>query len=270
MGDFSRLNSGRVEWHNGTVMEPPLAYVILGASGSGRREVLADLLGGLEPSDRVVVCFPEEEPEEPGSPLADLESFVRAVWRRTDEGMEAAVPEGVTHFFFLSHGGLNPVDQVEAFYHWSGDNGVALARILTVVHCRLAFENPDLAKWYDACIHFSDYVLLNRRENLSEKWIKDFQERYRKAFYPCIFERVKKGRVKNPALVLDPLPRRLSHLFDPEPPSVEDDEMELGDDSDPEEEEGDPYLVRLPSGRRAKEIPEIGAYVHRTAERDSP
>lgn len=248
-------------------MNRPLTYVILGASGSGRREVLADLLSGLSPSDRVVVSFPAAESPEPAeSPLAGEETFVSGTWRWDDGELEAAVPEGTTHFFFLSDGTKNPVDQVEAFYHWSVENGVEVARLLTIVHCRLAYENPDLQKWYDACIHFSDYVLLNRREGIPEKWMKDFQERYRKSFYPCIFELVKKGRVKNPALVLDPLARRLTRLFDEEVDELFEEEPDEAPE-DEGENATDPYLVRLPSGKREREIPDIAPYLSRNPEK---
>ncbi len=228
------------------------AYIILGAAGSGRYEILADLLSGVPASGRVTVCVPAAERNRAdATALGSGESHVWATWTWDDGEIDTEVPEGTTHFFFVTEGLRNPVDQIEALSHWLPENGVEPARILTVVHCRLAQENPGLDKWYDACIHFSDYVLLNRREGVSEKWIRGFRERYGKAFYPCIFEPVKKGRIKNPALVLDPLPRRLSHLFD-------------GDtEGEPEEavaETTDPYLVRLPSGKRDREIPDIGDY----------
>ncbi len=238
------------------------AYVILGAAGSGRHEVLADLLAGLPSSLRLVVCVSERELEKAtAAGLGGEATFILKTWKWEDGGIEVELPEGSTGFIFVSEGASNPVDQIEAFYYWSRNQRLDVARILSVVHCRLAYENPDLQKWYDACIHFSDYVLLNRREGVPEKWMKSFQERYRKLFYPCIFEMVKKGRVRNPALVMDPLPRRLSQLFD-------DDDEEGAEPEEPGEAEGDalevsldPYFDRLPSGKRAREIPDIGGYL---------
>ena len=31
-----------------------------------------------------------------------------------------------------------------------------------------------LLAWYDACVHFSDVVLLQRREGVANKWVSDF------------------------------------------------------------------------------------------------
>ncbi len=242
-------------------MNNAFAYVLMGSAGSGRGEVLIDLLSALSPTDRVVVCVSEEESDKAGVAFGtNPDSFILASWRGEGGEISAEVPEGTTHFFFVADGRRNPVDQMEAFYHWSQEHDLELARIITVVHCGLAHDNPDLKKWYDACIHFSDYVLLNRREGISEKWIKAFQDRYRKAFYPCIFEIVKKGRVKNPTLVLDPLPRRMSQLFD----DNVDLEIDLGEEDVADQEEKiDPYLDRLPSGKRARDIPDIAPYLSR-------
>jgi hypothetical protein len=52
----------------------------------------------------------------------------------------------------------------------------------------------------------------DRREGVANKWLSDFRAHFDGQFYPCLFELVKGGRVKNPALVLDPLARRMSHL----------------------------------------------------------
>jgi hypothetical protein len=61
------------------------------------------------------------------------------------------------------------------------------------------------------------------------KWIGDFKGKFEHKFYPCLFEFVKEGRVKNPALVLAPVARRMSHVFD---------EQEwIAEDEDDDEEE---------------------------------
>ncbi len=243
-------------------MNRPLIYVFLGASGSGRREVLADLIAGMPDSARVALSLPDADRDSGEALRSVAERVLRSDWRLSEDELEVEIPEGATHFFMLTSGDRNPVDQIEAVFHWGQDHGAGIDRIVTVVNCRLLSENPGLEKWYDACIHFSDYVLLNRREGVSEGWIRAFQERYRKAFFPCIFEMVKKGRVKNPALVLDPLPRRLSHLFDePLAADFEFDTEEENADDDDNEPAVDPYLERLPSGRRAREIPDIARFL---------
>jgi hypothetical protein len=124
-------------------------------------------------------------------------------------------------------------------------------------------------------VHFSDVVLLSRREGVANKWMSAFRRAFEDQCMPCLFEFVKgDGRVKNPALLLDPAPRRLSQYFD----ASEWDGLDLADieigESDDEDGETmrpiakteidpddqppvDPYLERKQNGRRAIELPDI-------------
>ena len=265
----------------------PLDYLILGAAGSGRREILADIIeGGLAPGDRSVVLLSGDEAPSP----ADGKLGAVAAWRlvalpvhhgpRPDPSdeppeplhvIEAEPPEEATHLFFVTDGRRNPVDQIEAFKAWLAGRNVELAHILCVVNCHLAEQHPKLAHWYDACIHFSDIVLLTRREGVANKWVSDFQARYEEQFYPCLFEIVKGGRVRNPALILEPRALRISHAFDPEPEWIfRDAEGEVVDEDEVTEDDEeevtatqavDPYFVRRIGGRREKEVPDIGRFL---------
>jgi hypothetical protein len=252
-------------------VSPPLVYVILGATGSGRRDVLADLIqGGLDEDERATVLLAADEPADPRD--AALGRVVRWTW---ENGIIAAPDDalaGATHVFFVTSGRGSPVDHVEAFKPWLAARGGELGRIITVVNCQLAEKHKELVAWYEACIHFSDVVLLARREGVANKWLSEFQNRFKDQFYPCLFEFVKDGRVKNPPLVLEPQARRMSHYFDEtEWVVVGDDEIEHGVD---DEEEGteteeevevkevlDPYFERRLGGRRLKEIPDIAKFV---------
>jgi hypothetical protein len=252
-----------------TAPSKPLVYLILGAAGSGRREIVADLIdGGLEPNDRPAVLLPEAEPANPAD--AALPRVERWIWR--DEAIAATLPADATHIFFVTDGTSNPIDQIEVFKAWIEAQGGELARVLCVVNSQLAARNPPLLAWFEACIHFSDVVLFNRREGLENKWMSDFLSHFKKQYYPCVFELVKGGRVKNPALVLEPQARRMSHVFDEELNWVftnsEGDEIdeqeETGDDEDDEIEakpEEDPYFERRNGGRRVKEIPDIRKFL---------
>ncbi len=247
----------------------PLVYLLLGAVGSGRREVLADLVAeGLEEDEKAVVLLPEAEPADERD--LRLGTTVRWSW----EGSALVAPrealKGATHLFVLSDGRGNPVDQVEAFKPWMESVGGEIGRVFTVVNCQLAERIPALMEWYDACIHFSDAVLLAKREGVANKWISTFQARFKDQFYPCLFEWVKEGKVKNPALLLEPQPRRMSHYFD-EPEWVvleEEEDFEMGSETEEgattEEEvevvlEVDPYFERKHGGRRVKELPDIAS-----------
>jgi hypothetical protein len=243
----------------------PLVYLILGAAGSGRREIVADLIeGGLAAGSAgqqsaLALLSADERASDFDARLGAL-----ARWRWVEHRIEAPEPGGATHVFLFTDGRRNPVDQVEAFPAWLAASGGELARILCVINCGLAARHPELLAWFDACVHFADVVLLNRREGLANKWMSGFQARYAAQFLPCLFELVKAGRVRNPALILEPQARRLSHVFDEELNWEVTGEGE--EDADDEEQieahpEEDPYLQRRPGGRRVKEIPDLAKYL---------
>ena len=247
----------------------PLVYLVLGAAGSGRREVLADLLtDGLGAGEHGAVLL--SDAEAPDGAEKKLGPVGR--WHWLDAGaIDGEWPDRATHVFFVTDGRRNPVDQCEAFRPWVEAQGGEIARVLLVVNCTLAEKNPPLLAWFDACVHFADVVLLNRREGVANKWLSDFQSRYRDQFLPCLFEFVKNGRVKNPALVLDPLARRMTHAFDAEQDwifkdaagkIIEEDEVTADEDEEIEAiPEVDPYFVRDAANRRAKKIPDIAKFL---------
>jgi hypothetical protein len=243
----------------------PLVYLVLGAFGSGRRAIVADLMaGGLDAGTDVPVVFTAAT-EAQGEGLT---------WDWTDDGeIAASWPAESKVGFFLADGRADPTDQIEAFKGWMVAQGVELARVICVVHCRLLQDNPPLMHWYDACIHFSDIVLLAQRDGVANKWISDYQARFTKRCLPCLVELVKKDRVKNPALVLDLQVRRMSHWFDededdawksyatdPDTIIIDEDGGDAGDD-EAETEIEDEYLARHSGGSRQKVIPDIREYL---------
>lgn len=242
--------------------QKPLVYLILGAAGSGRRAIAADLIeGGLGDKDRAAALLAAGEAPDPND--AKLGALAR--WSWTDDRIEAAAPEGASHVFLFADGRGNPVDQIEAFKPWLAANGAELARILCVVHCRLVAEHKELLTWYDACAHFADVMLLNRREGVPNKWMSDFRAHHAAQFSPRLLELVKDGCVENPALILEPEARRLSHYFDEEADEEiadaadEEDEEAVGDAAAQPEE--DPWLQRRPGGHRARKLPDIAQYL---------
>ncbi|MFA6959335.1 MAG: hypothetical protein WC205_01130 [Opitutaceae bacterium] len=266
--------------------EAPLVYIILGAAGSGRREVLADLIdGGMAEGDYAVVLLSATEAASEHD--AKLTNVARWTW--AEGTINAALPPGATHLFFVTDGRLNPVDQIEAIQKWIMVVQAEVGRVITVINCGLAEKHHALLAWYEACIHFSDVALLNKREGVANKWMSEFQLRFKELCYPCLFEIVKHGRVKNPLIVLDPQARRMSHIFDvDEWTGIDLEGVEFGtEDEDGNEEEGetpsakkkpshpnqspeddddwlpeiDPYFQLRAGGRREKEIPDIAQFL---------
>ena len=248
--------------------DKPLVYLILGATGSGRREVIPDLIeGGLDETDRPAVMLSSAEAAQEAD--ATLPNVSRWAW--TEGTIAGTLPANATHVFFITDGARNPVDQIEVFKAWLEAQGGELGRVLCVINAQLATRQPALLPWFEACIHFSDVVLLNRREGVENKVMSDFLNHFKKQFYPCLLEMVKDGRVKNPALVLEPQARRMSHAFEDEPNWIftnaegeeidEQEEVEDGDDEIEAKPEEDPYFERRTGGRRVKEIPDIAKYL---------
>ena len=196
----------------------PSVYFVLGTPGSGRRGIVRDLIeNGLAATDRAVVLLAGGEAADPADArLAALRNVEIRRWRWDGETLpEIDLPVGATTFF-LSDAFSSPIDQLEALKPWLASQGLALARIFTVVDCQLAEKQPVLRQWFDACIHFSDVVFLTRREGVANKWLSDFVRHYKDEFYPCHFVQVKaKGDLPTPLVWLDPVARRVSQYFHP-------------------------------------------------------
>ena len=109
---------------------------------------------------------------------------------------------------------VSPIDQLEALKPWLEQHGAELARIFCTVDCQLAEKQPILKQWFAACVHFADVVFLTRREGVANKWLSDFIKIFTDERFPCHFVQVKaKGDLANPALLLDPTPRRATQYF---------------------------------------------------------
>ena len=196
--------------------EKPLVYLILGAAGSGRREIVADLIeGGLAAGAASVRSSCSRPANRPARPTP-ASARSRAGRGATAASSRRTSPARRTCSFSPTAAAIRSTRSRPSRRGWRRAAANS-ARILCVIHCGLAAQHKELLAWYDACVHFADVVLLNRREGVANKWMSDFQARYAAQFLPCLFELVKAGRVENPALILEPQARRMSHVFDEEP-----------------------------------------------------
>lgn len=257
-------------------------YGLLGIPGSGRRAALADLLehGGLPPQG-CAVLLPSSEGACPED--AALQALAGAGVHRGAEDPRNAHAAGADAqaLFVIFPGTANPVDLLEKWRDFlvAHRDAFVIGRIITLVHSAFLQKNPGAAEWYEACIHFSDVVLLSHREEAGNRWVSDFEKSFRKRHFPCLFEPLKKSGLRNPAAILDPEPRRMSLAFDPWedalPPDLEI-EVEIegdaapGENADAAEEEDaipeDPYLERMPGGRRRRKIPDIRKFLTKNDE----
>jgi len=218
---------------------------------------------GLEPESESQVFYSEDDAIAWGGTLPVRHAHCeqgKYAWRGIDGGLGIdATKETV---FIVADGLADPADFVETFFDWLQDAPYELGRVITVADCNRIQEQRKLLPWYDCCIHFSDVVLLSNRSEVSNKWIEEFKDRYLKEYYPCLFVFVKKGRLPNPSLVLEPEARRISKLFDePDEYVFDDDEDEEEIDEEDEPAAGDPakdpFLARLVNGRRVRTLPNV-------------
>lgn len=248
-------------------------YLLLGLPGSGRREILLDLAeNGFSPTDDLLVLWPATETGQPTPPVfpSGPPRLAFQPWTPSElpSRLAAAVRSAPHALFLVLPGDADPVDQIESLLPLLGPaSGLELARVITVVHSALVQAHPPLATWYDACVHFSDVVLLHRRESVSNRWVDDFIGRYEKAFFPCVFERVKKDGLANPAAILEPEPRRMALVFEDLSPlpaldiQIEIEESDLEDEDAEDAPAPDPWFERLPSGQRRKPLPDVRPFL---------
>lgn len=246
----------------------PSVYFVLGTPGSGRRAIVRDLVeNGLGTDERAVILLAEGEAASPAD--ARLEKLANAELRRwswQENAFPALKLPAAATVFLIGDAGVNIIDQLEALKPWLVAQGRELARIFFCVDCQLAEKQPVLAQWFAAGIRFADVVFLTNREGVANKWLSDFIQHYKSEFFPCHFIQVKKGDLPNPALVLDPTPRRLTQYFE-ETEELPDIEIETDDEDEDDEEaddglpEPEPYFERQRSGRRVKELPDVREFL---------
>ncbi len=263
-------------------MATPLVYLILGCKGSGQFQIVADLIDfGTDTDESSAVFYSVAD-------AAEAETDVKVATRTFSLGtygwesgvLSLEVGSEADLVFVVADGLADPADFVEAFHAWLPQSGCELGRVMTALHCELAVGKHEAYAWFDCCIHFSDVVLLGRRDAVSNKDMKKFLDHYEEECFPCIFEYVKKGRVSNPRLLLETQPRRISRIFeepdafevveeplvlDIEIDGVEEDDVVINELADEDDAAGDPtkdkYLRRVAGGRRAHPLPKIGEHL---------
>lgn len=238
-------------------------FCIVGIRGSGRRAIVSNLLEVLPGDDKpaaLIVAAAELE-----AFAKDFQSLSVLPWQldhHEPRPLEFTCPEGTKTLFICSDGADSPVHLMEALSLWCREHNFPNLIISTVVHCTLCATHHPIHSWYQAAIHFSDFVMLNQREGVDNKWLADFQKPFQRQFYPCIFEPVRNGRIRNPAVILSSPPRRMSQAF--EETAVEipiDEDIEVGEEEEDIEDSPVPELhfERLLNKNYRRPVPNLEA-----------
>lgn len=214
-------------------------FCVVGIKDSGRRAIVNDLLEALPGDDRPAALIVS---------ATELEGFVKdfpglpvSPWQldhHEPRPLEFSCPEDTQTLFICSDGVDSPIHLMEALALWGREHNFPDLIITTVVHCTQCANHHPVLSWYQAAIHFSDFVMLNQREGVDNKWLADFQKPFQRQFFPCVFEPVRNGRLRNPAVILNSPPRRMSQAFEenavgfPTAVDIEDDEEEEDEDGE--------------------------------------
>ncbi|KAF0096330.1 MAG: hypothetical protein E1N59_297 [Puniceicoccaceae bacterium 5H] len=257
-------------------MTKPL-YVILGSNEADRATLLDFLLrSGWEPTEKVTVWSEPESLEALEHALAEQADTVAL--SRGELGLPAATPSQAA--FLLPPLADDPRDWLETIREWEVEHDLELAKIITVMDLLALHDHPQLRQWYDACLHFSDVLLLSHRDRVEKKWVSDLERDLQRRAYPFLVATLKKkGSVEHPQELLFPEARRLSQYFDePEPEEapeeymgieivdetpaevaaeIEEEEAEEANEPKPGDAATDAYLARFDYGQRKIKVPLI-------------
>lgn len=169
--------------------------------------------------------------------------------------------------FILLDPGKAPVQQLELIAEQLGNCLLEPVKVITCVDCIAAEKSPQLRTWLEACIYYSDVVLLGNRSDTTKRFVRDYQKGFERICYPCLFGYLKGKGIPDIALeILAPDTRRISQLFDlgediPEvaPGTV----IEASCDLDLEEVEKDPYRNPADEENQPPTIPDISKWIVR-------
>lgn len=227
--------------------------LFLGIGGTGREDILARLIrSSLVGDERVSLVLPDAL--QPGDWLSGRCQVGR--WRFNGDGSQLLL-EGVDAdadcSILVAEGHLSPVPLIESL---SRPGPAASAfwpdRVVTLVDAGLASRESVASEWYYGAAHFSDLVLIKGLGADSDGWVQQFEGRLQADCWPCLVDRVRKGQPRHPDWAFDPVPRRLSLLFEEE---VEEVEADGESESEPI---GDPFTERNPAGGYRRPFPGIG------------
>ena len=213
-------------------------HLIAGTPESSRRKILSQ---STEADEQPRSCFvlPEE---------LDFDDYPSIKWAWANDEFEIQIstnPDIDEFFLFISNKIEFPL-QIEATILLLEKNpNLSLGRIILFINAQF-LDDKNIYSWLDGFAHFADLICLAGRTNTNAHLINECIDRYKSMKYPldCL---ILSDRKSPPiSRILNPSPRRISHIFDP--PDI----LEPDDNA-----ENDPFLEKTPTGERLKPIPLI-------------
>lgn len=239
--------------------DPLWLNLLLSGPHPGRWKMVREIVHHTLPKEEGLNLYVSEGEESTARELFDPDRFRIAEWYLEDQTIAFSEDLAENRANLLLYGLPKFADElIEGLVNGFRQSAFEMGRIATHVHCGWCATLDDARNWYEAAIHFSDLVLLDNRDEVEDPWVRDYQEKFRKQRYPCLFDLVRKGLPKHPTWLFDSQPRRLSLVFDPDDLSgfaANDYEFDEEEDLEDEEEAvGDPYLRRNVAGERERSV----------------
>ena len=167
--------------------------------------------------------------------------------------------------FILLDPRLSPVPQLESLAARLREMGIEPLKVCTCVDSRAAEDSAQLRSYYEACIYYSDIVLLGNRSQAGKSFLRSYQKEFERHCYPCLFLLLKgKGVPNAPLEILTPGVRRISQLFDiviNEEVTELDPLIEASCDLDLEEMEDDPWRIGDDAPAPKASVPDINDHI---------
>ncbi len=165
---------------------------------------------------------------------------------------------------YIANSSQNIADEVEAFKTIVDAGVVRLARVWSIVDCKMnEMFAKQCAGYIDALSHFADCLLLSQRSGVSNASVNELVARFKKQCKPHLLVYMdKRNAVTNPIELAIEETRRISMLFDEYDPA---DELDLDEENLPEEpfsleRKPDPYLEKLQNGHRKNPVADVSEY----------
>lgn len=219
-------------------------YIILETPDSGGFEYLQNAL--KDSSESTFFYLPKSKSAQNGFQKLDNIVF----WDDTEVpcfSLNESIPINSTSEFFLYFSPhLDLSDQFELLINeLANQTHCEVGRVVSFINANeLLKDRSNLQSWLDAVAHFSDVLCITNRSNENGKAVGSLLKRYEDMRYPMESYMISNSKRAKIDSILNPTARRMSHIFDSSD-LLETDDKPLTD----------PYLIKLPNGKRAKAIP---------------
>ena len=245
------------------------AYLILSTAFSGRRGLCVDVCKNALVNSSVAVFLSSNESScADDDALSSLSNVKVVKYSSADDCLEKLSMCDCEVVIYIADSSKNLADEVETFKTFVDSGVIRLARIWSIVDCKMNEKfTKDCSGYIEALSHFADCLLLSQRSGVSNASVNELISRFKKQCKPHLLVYMdKRNSVENPIELVVEETRRISMLFDEY--DLED-ELDIDEDNLPEEpfsleRKPDPYLEKLQNGHRKNPIADVSKFAIQT------